>query len=501
MNREEITMKKIHHLLALVVIGALTFTSCDGFLDMQPTNSGNAEGAVATVADAQVAMNGVMSAMTSSSYYGRNFFMYGDAKGGDLTIFSAGRGSDALYTFNHTANSGSYSGFWSQGYYCILQVNTLLSNIKKQEEAGSTEDFSFVKGQALTLRALFYFDLVRLYGLPYNYDKASYGVPNITEPLTVQAQPTRATVEENYRQILQDLTEGATLLSAKKAKQDGYIGYYANIALQARVKLYMEDYDGALQAAEEIIDSGAYTLYQPGEWVASWSRQFGAESIFELGITTEESDLGRNSLGFYLMRYGQVKNAMGWFLASDYFLNRLGEDETDVRWGIMDNDEYWVDNEIERKGACYKYMGGTSLPGDGKATNTAVNIKIIRLSEIYLIAAEAALHSTKSDAGTAAEYLNEIRKRAPQLAPATAATITGDMILEERSKELFAEGQRFFDMMRMNKTIEFNDDFQDVPVSQRAKTIDRTFEKIVLPISQDEINANPALESQQNKGY
>ena len=148
-------------------------------------------------------------------------------------------------------------------------------------------------------------------------------------------------------------------------------------------------------------------------------------------------------------------------------------------------------------------MGGTSLPGDGKATNTAVNIKIIRLSELYLIAAEAALHSTKPDAGAAvaAGYLNEIRKRAPQLEPATATTITDDMILDERSKELFGEGQRFFDMMRMNKTIEFNDDFQDVPVSHREKTIDRTYGKIVLPISQDEINANPALKSQQNEGY
>ena len=56
-------------------------------------------------------------------------------------------------------------------------------------------------------------------------------------------------------------------------------------------------------------------------------------------------------------------------------------------------------------------------------------------------------------------------------------------------------------MMRMGRTIEFNDDFQDIPVSHRGKTIDRTFEKIVLPISQDEINANPALESQQNPGY
>ena len=96
---------------------------------------------------------------------------------------------------------------------------------------------------------------------------------------------------------------------------------------------------------------------------------------------------------------------------------------------------------------------------------------------------------------------HEIRKRAPNLPPATAATITDEMILDERSKELFAEGQRFFDMIRKNKIIEFNDDFQDIPVSTRNKTIDRTFYKIVLPISQDEINVNPAIGDQQNSGY
>lgn len=75
------------------------------------------------------------------------------------------------------------------------------------------------------------------------------------------------------------------------------------------------------------------------------------------------------------------------------------------------------------------------------------------------------------------------------------------MILDERSKELFGEGNRFFDMIRLNRTIEFNDDFMSVPVSTREKSIDRTFYKIVLPISQDEINANPAIASQQNPGY
>jgi hypothetical protein len=202
-----------------------------------------------------------------------------------------------------------------------------------------------------------------------------------------------------------------------------------------------------------------------------------------------------------MMRYHQLKNAQGWFLASDYFLNRLGKDPSDVRWGVMDNDEYGEDNGIVRNGACYKYMGGLEMAGDGKETATAVDVKVIRLSEIYLIAAEAELHSSVPDKGLAAGYLNEIRKRSPDLAPATASTISDDMILDERSKELFGEGQRFFDMMRMNRSIEYNDDLNDVPVSARSKTIDRTFGKIVLPIPQDEINANPVIALQQNSAY
>lgn len=492
-------MKKTIYIAALALLGTFGLASCDEFLDMQPTNSANAEGAVGTVADARISLNGVMSAMTSYSYYGRNMLLYGDTKGGDLTIYTNGRGSDALYRFDHEPNSNSYSGFWTRGYYCIMQVNSLLANIEALEHAGAQEDFSYVKGEALSLRALIYFDLVRLYGLPYNYDKTAYGVPNITEPLSTSAQPTRATVEENYRQILSDLSAGAELMKSDKAPKDGYMSYYANIALQARAKLYMEDYVGALAAAKEIIESGKYDLYEPDEWVAGWGKQFDKESIFELAMTVEEADLGTASLGFFYMKKGLLKNAMGWFLASDYFLNRLAEDPTDVRWGIMGADEHAEETGEEHNGACYKYMGGVGLPGDGKATNTAVNIKIIRLSEVYLIAAEAALHaSTKAEA---AEYLNAIRRRSPGLAPATAETVSDQMILDERSKELFGEGHRFFDMIRMNQTIEFNDELGDVPVSARAKTIDRSYYKIILPISQDEINANPALEKQQNPGY
>ena len=347
------------------------------------------------------------------------------------------------------------------------------------------------------MRALIYFDLVRLYGKPYNYDKGSLGVPLVTQTLPASAQPTRATVEEVYKQIISDLNAGKSLLENGKVQQDGYMGYYANLAEQARVKLYMEDYDGALAAAQEIIGSGKFKLYEPSQWADSWKKQFGSESIFELGIYPAEADLGTYSLGFYLMCYGLKSGAAGWFMASDYYLERLAQDPTDVRWSVMYQDE----SEYTHLGSCSKYMGGPDMNGDGKESPTSVNIKVIRLSEIYLIAAEAALHASKPNAEQAAQYLNAIRCRATSLEPATASTINDDMILDERSKELFCEGHRFFDMMRMNRSITFNDDFGGIAVNGRPKTIDRTFGKIVLPIDQDEINANPALADQQNEAY
>jgi hypothetical protein len=266
------------------------------------------------------------------------------------------------------------------------------------------------------------------------------------------------------------------------------------MALQARVNLYMEKYAEALTAAETVINGNVYKLYSNAEWVDSWKTQFGSESIFELAIFPT-NDLGTASLSFYLRRkYHGSTSAAGWFLGSDDFVERLGQDPNDVRWGVMSYDEAGPTHI----GASYKYSGSVDLDGDGKGTSTAVNVKVIRLSEVYLIAAEAAFHSDKD---VAADYLNAIRKRAPDLDPATGATITLDMILDERSKELFTEGQRFFDMMRLNQSITFNDDLGGIAVSHRPETIDRTFFKTILPISQDEINANPGLKDQQNPGY
>ncbi len=488
-------MKKIT--IILTVLGAMLITSCEEFLDVEPSNLANSETSIMNAADAKVAINGLMRKMTSSEYYGRNYVIFGDAKGGDFAIRSQGRGLDYYYSFNHSATSNSGSGFWTQIYHNILQANNLILNIQKMEDAGDgTAALSDYKAQAMTARALMYFDLVRIYGKPYNMDKASFGVPLVLEPLDASAQPTRASVEEVYTQILKDLADAAPLLS--KNKVNGYINYYANKAIEARVQLTMGNYTAALAAAEDVITSGKYTLYSNANWVGSWATPFGSESVFELAIYPAEADLTTASLGYYLLRLGKVTGAMGWFMASDYWITRMSQDPTDIRWAIMDYDE----SSTTRFGSSLKYVGGTALLGD-KASRSAVNVKVIRLSEMYLLAAEAALGIPTPDRVKAATYLNAIRKRAPGLAPADETTVTVDMIMDEKSKEFFAEGHRYFDMIRLNRTIEFNDEFISpaVIIPHRGKTIDRTFYKAILPISQTEIDANPAIASQQNPQY
>ncbi|MGO3162730.1 MAG: RagB/SusD family nutrient uptake outer membrane protein [Sphingobacteriaceae bacterium] len=483
-------MKKIS--LYIIALASFTALSCKDFLDVKPTNSTDSSLTIQTEADAKVMINGLTILMANANLYGRNFMLYGDSKGGDVTIASQGRGLDALYVFNHSVNNNNYSGFWSDGYNCILQANNIIKSIEALQEAGTALELDDYKAQALTLRALLHFDLVRLYGPSFTEDQNALGIPIVTELLDASAQPSRANLTEVYDQILADLNAAGPLLS--KEKSDGYVNYYANRAILSRVYMTMANFDDAFLAAQEVIEAGLYTLYSNQNWVDSWKTQYGTESIFEITLAKDQGDLGSGALGFYYLRSGE-NNALGNFTASDYFLERLEQDQEDVRWGVFTQDE------LERQAACYKYVGSVDKEGDGKETYTAVNIKVIRLSEIYLNAAESALKKSSPDAAKASEYLNEIRKRAPNLAPATSASVSEAMILDEKSKELYAEGQRYWDMIRTDKTITFNDEHVGVALQHREKSIDRTFYKAILPIPQTELDANPALAAEQNPGY
>ena len=265
-------MSKFYTILATVVLGIM-LPSCAGFLDQKPSDSTLSIEAITTPADAQVALNGAFRAMSNFSYYGRQFLLYADFKGGDMTPPSLGLGNDALFTFIHNFNMSNFGEYWNIMYYVILQSNNLLAAldedlVKIVSESDQTA-VNNIKGQALFVRALAHFDLVRIYGYPYLKDNgASPGAAIVTEVLNAKDQLVRNTVAEVYTQVIQDLTQASTLMS--KSKIELGANYYAAKGLLARVYLYKGDWDNAYSNAVEVINSGMYQLYTPENWVESW---------------------------------------------------------------------------------------------------------------------------------------------------------------------------------------------------------------------------------------
>ena len=488
-------MSKFYTILATVVLGIM-LPSCAGFLDQKPSDSTLSIEAITTPADAQVALNGAFRAMSNFSYYGRQFLLYADFKGGDMTPPSLGLGNDALFTFIHNFNMSNFGEYWNIMYYVILQSNNLLAAldedlVKIVSESDQTA-VNNIKGQALFVRALAHFDLVRIYGYPYLKDNgASPGAAIVTEVLNAKDQLVRNTVAEVYTQVIQDLTQASTLMS--KSKIELGANYYAAKGLLARVYLYKGDWDNAYSNAVEVINSGMYQLYTPENWVESWGIDYGSESIFELPVRTGENDLAQSSPTF-MLRPSYVNNGQSSLVASKIFETLLNEDPQDVRWGIMGN-------ETTNEGHAWLVKGRLGWVRKYEKNNqTANNLKIIRLSEMYLIAAEAALKKSAADKNTAANYLNAIRKRSLSLAPAQANdSQLEDLILKERRKEFLCEGHTYFEYMRLGRTVRYDQTLFPIGPEGRSLAIDWNYYKCVMPIPIYELLANPNIV--QNKDY
>jgi hypothetical protein len=171
----------------------------------------------------------------------------------------------------------------------------------------------------------------------------------------------------------------------------------------------------------------------------------------------------------------------------------LDEDPNDVRHGLIE--------QGTNEGVNFRWLAkfrGNNGDGDFKVNNPM----IMRLSEIYLIAAEAALMKSSADQGKADIYLHKIRERANPAA--TQITATVDEVLKERRKEFIGEGHRYYDLGRLGLTINRNTPDNRLPADSEYKIVDpwNTAEdqfQVILPLSQSERTSNPA--ALQNPGY
>lgn len=506
-------MKRMKNIWMIAL--AIVWSSCgNDWLDLQPSTSIPTEGSQTTLRDYEFTMNGVYSTMQSYYYYGARMQYYGDVTGDDVQAYSATKRCANYYLFGYIAGNAP-STFWRTCYNIIQNTNIVINEIDGltydgDDEKGQKAFDAYrndLKGQALAIWALATFDLTRLYGYPYLKDNgASLGAAIVKDVVGINYKPARSTVAQCYEEIIKHLTDAIPLLATEKEKAApaeeeekvessllakstrGKMNKWSAMTLLSRVYLYQGNYAKALETAEEAIqgaEADGYHLWTNEEYADAWKEECGSEVFFEI-INLLTDGPGKEAIG-YLCSPDGYKD----MILTGSFYDFMSKDSKDVRFKMI---------TIFEKRAYYtnKYPGES---GDGGVSDA--NVRLFRLSELYLIAAEAAVQ--ENDNTKAVKYLEAIVKRGNP-ANSVTGTVTVDQVLQERRKELYGEGHRFFDVLRTGGTIKREtvevkniSSTKHLSMEDMVKEFDWNMYKVVLPIPKAEIDANPNIK--QNPGY
>ncbi|WP_338876054.1 RagB/SusD family nutrient uptake outer membrane protein [Spirosoma sp. SC4-14] len=467
-------MKKV--IYSSLLISTLGLWSCgEKFLDQVPYDSVNSDIAIQNENDMSNAVNGIYSGMRSSNLYGRTIPFVNDVMADNVYISTANSGRYlAQNTYGINSQDTYFTNLWASGYQVILRANNVVN-----ANVTTTTNTDQYKGEALTTRAIMYFDLVRLFARPYTSDSTGMGVP-IVLAYDPMAKPGRNTVAQTYAQIVSDLTQGFSLMTVTN-KNSSYVSKYVAQAMLAKVYLYKGQYEKAKAAALDVVSKGGYSLADSASYVAYWNnpapRTDKLETIFEISADN-------------------VNNAGSDALANMYSQAGYGD-------GLAATDLYnlYSDRDVRKKLIIAGKRSGNDALIVNKYQNVSNNndkddFKIIRYADVLLILAES--YYRTGDETNALKYLNMVaQKREPSL---KAYTFTGaallDAIITERRKELAFEGDRFDDLNRLGRDITRSTQYPSA-----AQNIPFTDYRRVAPIPQDELNANAVIRSQQNPGY
>lgn len=476
---------------------AVALASCD-ILDKEPSDSWDSGSAIQTVDDLKYAINGIYETQTGNvSQFGNytgDFGLFADLKGSDYKCVGGNNMATEISRYLATSTGNLPDAIYQLFYKSIARTNKVM---EQAQAAGLTGDeVNACLGELYALRALFHFDLARVYAQLPTVAKSmdDMGIVLATKTFDYTFVPERATLKQTYETILADLDEAIKLMEPIESTHDknsttGHMNYWAALALRARVNLYLDDVNVngttehnklALADAKKIIEEGPYSLYKYADYTSVWAKEFTDESIFEFQ-TTSQYNPQRNSLGYYTDPSGYAEAAMSDSFVEDFVKNPAYTKDIRVSSGMIMEESYGPKQENK---AFYtqKYPGR-----DGQIYVN--NAKVFRLSEIYLIAAEAALKT--NDETAAAKYIDDLRKeRIADYVAGSTASVTIEDILTERRLELNGEGHMAWDMWRNEKSVN----------NPKVGEVKPGADNAVFPIPQANINvAHGALK--QNPGY
>ncbi|WP_339715199.1 RagB/SusD family nutrient uptake outer membrane protein [uncultured Kriegella sp.] len=485
-------MKYIKYIKSVILVFALlSQQACSEELLTQTPDHVISESLVVNSVDKlQNLLNGAYNEISSGSYLGRILYKRAAVKGADFrfvkTIYNPRDYEQTEYRYEESGNNnGSAENLWLQCFKAIGNLNLILDNIDTAE--GDDSERQQIKAQAFALRGMVYFDLTRTFAYPWIKDQGNaQGMP--LKLTSSEVVVDRSSLEDTYGQIISDLKAGLGVIKDDTwaVGSTKYITKTGINALLARVYLYKQDWENALLYAKEVLAvKGETDLMGVDSYVFN---DYTSESLFEMSIDSENS-VGSNGLG---AQFDFRDGGQGDVIATQTFVDLLQTYEGDPRASLLTEDKEGT------TAAFVKYINRAG--GSGLSIH---NVPVIRLSEIYLIAAEACANGAGSGDPEALVYLNTlIDKRTTDFETFRATESGLDLkvrIAQERRRELALEGHGVYDYIRTGADIGRPEtDHVNTGVNINNLNVSATSPKTIYPIPASEIEAS---EMEQTEGY
>lgn len=406
--------------------------------------------------------------------------------------------SRAMADWIYNQSTGQIGTFYSSPYSTIAHANIILRDVDKFTTAANQGQSNRIKGQAYALRALAHFDLFRYFAT--NYDRNSttlLAMPYIKDfTVSTSVKPARSNNKDYYDNIFADINQAITLLGNVDQQPNPasgltrpFIDRNAAYALLARVNLYAGNWAEAATAATNALNgrplattqaafTGMYKQTDRGELI--WNVQFEAGQFsptFLVFFATSNRS--------YFRPVPEIATAAG------------------TTGLIQSNDlryQAYFSN-VPAAGTTTPNLTLTKYRGKGTLVDGNANFPVFRSGEMYLIRAEANARLGGANEVSALADLNTLR--AARIAGYTPEVLTGtaliNAIADERRREMFGEGHRFFDLKRTTRQITRSSVCGTSISAAGNCTLAPTAREWALPIPETVRNANPNLA--QNPGY
>ncbi len=455
-------MKKIFY----IALSLLICASCSKWLDVKPYDKISEDELFSTESGFIKHLNGIYIELNRDMLYGASLsvemveIMGGAYEiGMDRSVW--GNYKDlSEYKYGTDYWRARISETWNKAYSLILNCNLLLERLEKAPVKFSGDNYKLIKGETLALRAMLHFDMLRLFGPVFSRNPEALSIPYYKRyTVTPNAQLPASSVA---KEILNDLYEARILLAADPIRTEGVkmdgaggntdvftsyrnlrLNYYAVAALLARASLYFGDRESAYYYSKEVIrdaEEGVFPFVDRSLVTGSPDdpdRIFSSEIIFAL------SHSQRNTLFKSYYDPSRLPNSV--FRMDNDLMNNHIFGGGAMTGGVQDDYRYrvnWVATGANRY--FYKY---SDMVDTGNIRNTM--IPLIRLGEMYLIAAE----SQSEDLAQGVGLVNTLRSaRGVTALPA----LTEETLKYEYIRELYGEGQLFFMYKRTFSRIIFS---------------------------------------------